>query len=75
MDSSNTTKSTGERFLRWEQVEEKCGLSRSHSHTLAREGKFPKPIKIGPRASAWLESEINAWIAERIEASRTPAAA
>ena len=33
--------------------------------------KFPKPIKLGPRASGWLESEINAWISERIAESRS----
>ncbi|PLX39960.1 MAG: hypothetical protein C0608_10345 [Deltaproteobacteria bacterium] len=31
---------------------------------------FPKPIKLGPRASGWLESEIDSWLQERIEESR-----
>lgn len=26
---------------------------------------FPKPVKIGPRASGWLQSEVSAWIAAR----------
>jgi prophage regulatory protein len=29
-------------------------------------GTFPRPIKIGPRAVGWLESEVNEWLAERI---------
>lgn len=27
---------------------------------------FPRPIKIGKRAVAWLESEINTWLDARI---------
>lgn len=29
-------------------------------------GSFPKPIKIGPRAVAWVESELDAWERQRI---------
>lgn len=32
---------------------------------------FPKPVKIGPRASAWVESEIVEWIEARIAARQT----
>ena len=35
---------------------------------------FPKPIKIGGRAVAWLESEVDAWIAQRISSNRKEAA-
>lgn len=27
-----------------------------------REGKFPKPIKLGPRCTRWRESDIDEWI-------------
>ena len=37
--------------------------ARSHLHRLARDGKFPKPIKIGENRSAWLESDVQEWIA------------
>jgi prophage regulatory protein len=30
--------------------------------------EFPAPIRIGPRASAWAEHEVTAWIAARIAA-------
>ncbi len=32
---------------------------------------FPEPIKIGARAVAWVEEEVDAWIEARIEASRS----
>jgi prophage regulatory protein len=56
--------------LRWPEVAKIIPLSRSHAHALAAQGKFPKPIKLGPRASGWLESEINSWLADRIAQSR-----
>jgi prophage regulatory protein len=34
---------------------------------LVCEGKFPRPVKVGSR-NAWVESEIDAYIAERIAA-------
>jgi prophage regulatory protein len=27
-----------------------------------REGRFPKPVRIGPRAVGWRESDIQAWM-------------
>ncbi|MCX2979751.1 AlpA family transcriptional regulator [Halieaceae bacterium IMCC14734] len=56
--------------LRWPEVAKIVPISRSHAHALAAQGKFPKPIKLGPRASGWLESEINEWLAQRIADSR-----
>jgi prophage regulatory protein len=29
-------------------------------------GKFPRPIKLGQKASGFIESELDAWIDERI---------
>jgi prophage regulatory protein len=56
--------------LRWPEVAKIIPISRSHAHALAAQGKFPKPIKLGPRASGWLESEINTWLSDRIAQSR-----
>ena len=61
-------------ILRWPQLAEIVPISRSHAHALAAEGKFPKPIKLGPRASGWLLSEVNAWLAERVAESRPDSA-
>jgi prophage regulatory protein len=33
---------------------------------LVKEGEFPKPVRIGGCRNAWVESEIDAYIAERI---------
>jgi prophage regulatory protein len=56
-------------LLRLPEVERRTGLRRAHLYKLARSGNFPRPIKIGARASAWRSSEIAAWIESRIAAA------
>lgn len=40
-------------------------LSRSHLYALMKEGKFPKPLKIGARSVGWRVEDVEAWIADR----------
>ncbi|WP_420554786.1 helix-turn-helix transcriptional regulator [Neptuniibacter marinus] len=42
------------------------GLSRSHIYALAQQERFPKPVKLTERSSAWVESEVQEWIDTRI---------
>lgn len=60
------------RLLRLNDVRAFTGLGRSHLYGLIKRKQFPSPIKIGERASAWLESEVTAWVSERIAASGRP---
>ena len=62
------------RLLRLPEVQKKTGLGHDSVYRLARRGQFPRPIKIGLHASAWLESEVDAFIVGRI-AERDAAAA
>ncbi|WP_319549130.1 AlpA family transcriptional regulator [Desulfogranum marinum] len=55
-------------ILRRKQVEQRTGLSRSSIYLHIKNGLFPKPVSLGPRAVGWLENEINAWLAEKLEA-------
>jgi prophage regulatory protein len=34
-------------------------------------GKFPAPINIGARAVVWIDAEIDQWISDRVNASRS----
>jgi prophage regulatory protein len=61
--------STTDRFLRWPEVKDRVGLSRSQIHVLISRGEFPVQIKLGPRSSAWLESSVDAWMESRVMAS------
>ena len=54
------------RFLRRRSVEDRTGLSRSTIYLQVQCGTFPRPVRIGGRAVAWLESDIDAWIEARL---------
>jgi prophage regulatory protein len=43
----------------------RTGHSRSGLYEAMSRGEFPKPIKLGPRAVGWAESEITAWLESR----------
>jgi len=58
------------RFLRLPEVMARTGLSRSTIYVRLAEGRFPRPVRLGPRAVGWIESEIDAWMQERIDRSR-----
>ena len=63
------------RLLRREAVTEKTGLSRSAISAGMQAGTFPKQVKIGEKAAAWSEAEIDAWIASKIAQRDSKAAA
>ncbi|EAX8476399.1 AlpA family transcriptional regulator [Salmonella enterica] len=57
---------TSQRFLRLHQVLDKTGLKRSQIYAYMRTDDFPKSVKIGPSSVAWLESEIEEWINQKL---------
>ncbi len=59
-----------DRLLRLPEVETLVGLRKSAIYAGMKSGDFPACVKLGPRAAAWPESEIQAWIQTRIRASR-----
>ncbi|NKB37623.1 MAG: AlpA family phage regulatory protein [Gammaproteobacteria bacterium] len=61
---------SNERILRWPEVHKRTGICRSNAYKLINEDKFPPPIKLGKRASGWIQSEIEKWIEDRINQSR-----
>ncbi len=60
-------------ILRRKQVELRTGLARSTIYQYIKDGLFPKPVPLGPRAVGWVESEVSAWITERINSVRNDA--
>ena len=60
-------------ILRRKQVETRTGLSLSTIYQYIKDGVFPKPVPLGPRAVGWLESDVSNWIAERVHLARTNA--
>ena len=58
------------RILRLPEVMTRTGLSRSTIYLRISQGTFPKPVSLGTRAVGWVESEIDEWVIQQIEASR-----
>ena len=56
------------RFLRRPEVEVRTGLSRSAIYAAMDQGTFPRPRRIGKRAVAWREDDIERWLAQCAEA-------
>jgi len=59
------------RLIRIHAVMKLTGLARSTIYHLMKDNEFPKPIKIGDRAVAWLLEEIEAWIDHKIKAANS----
>jgi len=57
-------------ILRLNQVEEMVGLKHSAIYNMVDRGTFPKPIHLTKRAVGWLSHEVQAWLNDRIAASR-----
>ncbi|MDR3734679.1 MAG: AlpA family transcriptional regulator [Acidobacteriaceae bacterium] len=58
-------------ILRLPAVIARTGLSRSSIYLRISSEAFPKPVLLGARAVGWVESEVEDWIHQRIESSRT----
>lgn len=54
-------------LLRLPQVLAQVPVGRSTLWAWVRDGRFPKPIKLGPMTTAWRASEVAAWIEAQAE--------
>lgn len=54
------------RLIRFREVLTMTGLSRSSLYRFIEENQFPPPVQLGGRAVAWVEGEVQEWIAQRI---------
>ncbi|EAP9735420.1 helix-turn-helix transcriptional regulator [Salmonella enterica subsp. enterica serovar Glostrup] len=57
-------------LIRLLEVQRRTGYSKAWIYRLMSQGKFPSSVKIGSRAIAFVESEVDDWINQRIEESR-----
>lgn len=59
-------------ILRLPEVIARTGLARSTIYLKISENTFPSPISLGgKRAVGWIEEEIQSWIENQINLSRT----
>jgi prophage regulatory protein len=59
-------------ILREREVLKHTGWSRSTLWLRVRDGEFPKPVKLGERASGWFASDVQEY-QDRIRAKRSAA--
>lgn len=58
-----------DKFVDMAFITQLTGLTDKWFYKLIKDGAFPKPIKLG-RSSRWLQSEVEAWLQQRIAQSR-----
>ncbi|MEL3920335.1 helix-turn-helix transcriptional regulator [Aeromonas enteropelogenes] len=56
------------RFIRVREAIQKTGLSKSSIYDLMAQGQFPQTVRLGGRSVAFVEGEVDTWMAERIAA-------
>ena len=57
-------------MLRIGEVCRRTGLSKSQIHRLVSGMGFPQPVLLSKRAVAWVAGDVEAWLQERIAATR-----
>jgi len=59
------------RIVRMKVLLQRLGVGRATVYRwLSQDTTFPKPVPIGPNTIGWVESELDAWLQNRIRASR-----
>ncbi|OJH81918.1 helix-turn-helix transcriptional regulator [Serratia marcescens] len=59
-----------ENLIRLPEVIKRTGISKTTIYELINEKRFPSQVKIGTRAVAFIESEIDEWFVNLINTSR-----
>ncbi|MCO7252174.1 MULTISPECIES: AlpA family transcriptional regulator [unclassified Pseudoalteromonas] len=54
------------RLIKLKEVMAKTSLGHSSIYKFISEGTFPKQVSLGAKSVAWVESEVDDWIMERI---------
>lgn len=59
------------RMLRLAQVATMTGLSKATVYQLQRQGDFPQRVQLTAGRVAWVEAEVQAWLAARIASNQS----
>ena len=66
MTTSKNQQNENQRLIRRKEVQAKTGLGASSIYAMMKSGEFPQCLNLSERRVAWTESDIDAWIAERV---------
>jgi predicted DNA-binding transcriptional regulator AlpA len=70
-EACGAQRNTPIRMLRINQVLTLTGLGKTKIYELQAQGDFPMRVQLTPNRVAWVEAEVQAWLAARV-ASNTP---
>ena len=66
MTLSKSQQNENVRLIRRKEVQDKTGIGASSIYAMMKKGEFPQCLNLSERRVAWIESDIDQWIAERI---------
>ncbi len=61
-NTSQSTTTTPDCFLKKPSVIKLCGLSSTTIHRWMKEGKFPQSIRLTEKTTVWSQNELNDWM-------------
>ena len=53
-------------FISLSEVERRVGLRKTALYRAVREGRFPRPVRVTPKAVRWCAAEVDKWQADRL---------
>ncbi|WP_336290242.1 AlpA family transcriptional regulator [Aeromonas dhakensis] len=56
------------KLIKLKEVTEMTTLSKATIYRLMSKGEFPSVVRLGPRAVAWMQSEVMKWIDSKASA-------
>lgn len=70
MQQSRNTEPAVIEYIRLPDVIGLVGLKTTTIYKMAKDGTFPKQVKLGPRAVAWVKAEVLQWNNDQAAAAR-----
>jgi prophage regulatory protein len=52
-------------LISWDELPKQARFSKPHLRRMEDEGKFPRRVRLSPFRIAWVEAEIQSWLAAR----------
>ena len=74
MTTSKNQQNENQRLIRRKEVQAKTGLGASSIYAMMKSGEFPQCLNLSERRVAWIESDIDKWIADRVGNHRATSA-
>ena len=53
-------------FISRAEVERRVGLRKTALYRMLREGRFPRPVRLGSKTVRWVSAEVDAWMRDRL---------